>query len=82
MSKVTKNVNQMCSSITNVQKRPTIFCQGTISRIKLAISGGENLYELAIGIQMRKLLPAITNPDIGNYLLFTTSPYTADDLKS
>ena len=75
MSKVTKNVNQMCSSITNVQKRPTIFCQGTISRIKLAISGGENLYEL--GIQMRKLLP-----DIVNYLLFTTSPYTADDLKS
>ena len=75
MSKVTKNVNQMCSSITNVRKRPTIFCQGTISRIKLAISGGENLYEL--GIQMRKLLP-----DIVNYLLFTTSPYTADDLKS
>ena len=60
MSKVTKNVNQMCSSITNVQKRPTTFCQGMISRKKLVISGGENLYEL--GIQMRKLLPAITQP--------------------
>ena len=47
---------------------------------KLAIFGGENLYEL--GIQMRKLLLAITNPDIVNYLLFTPSPYTADDLKS
>ena len=80
MSKVTKNVYQMCSSITNVQKNPTTLCQGTISRIKLAISGGENLYEL--GIQIRKLLPAITNPDIVNYLLFTPSPYTADDLKS
>ena len=31
---------------------------------------------------MRKLLPTITNPDIVNYLLFTPSPYTADDLKS
>ena len=29
-----------------------------------------------------KLLPAITNPDIVNCLLFTPSPYTADDLKS
>ena len=48
-------------------------------KTKLAISGDENLYEL--GIQMRKLLPAITNPDIVNYLLFTPSPYTADDLK-
>ena len=46
MSKVTKNVNQMCSSITNVQKRPTTFCQGMISRKKMVISGGENLYEL------------------------------------
>ena len=51
-----------------------------LERKKLAVSGGENLYEL--GIQMRKLLPAITNPDIVNYLLFTPSPYTADDLKS
>ena len=30
----------------------------------------------------RKLLPAITHPDIVYYLLFTPSPYTADDLKS
>ena len=43
---------------------------------KMAMIGGENLYEL--GIQMIKLLPAITNPDIMNYLLFTPSPYTVN----
>ena len=49
---------------------------------KLALIGGEDPYELGILSTDEKLLPAITYPDIVNYLLFTPSPYTADDLKS
>jgi hypothetical protein len=29
-----------------------------------------------------KLLPKITYPDIVNYLVFSPSPYTSDDMKS
>jgi hypothetical protein len=29
-----------------------------------------------------KLLPKITYPDIVNYLVFSSSPYTSDDLKN
>ena len=71
MSKGDKNVNQMCSSNTKVQRRPITFCEGTIQR-KLAILLSTD----------EKLLPAITYPDIVNYLLLTPSPYTSDNLKS
>ena len=48
----------------------------------LALIGGEDPYELGILSTDEKLLPTNTYHDIRNYLLFTPSPYTADDLKS
>jgi hypothetical protein len=50
---------------------------------KLAIIGGceNDPYELKSFTEDVKLLPAVTYPDIVNYLIFTPSPYTADDLK-
>ena len=49
---------------------------------KLTIIDDEYPYELGTLSTDEKLLPAIIYPDIVNYLLFTPSPYTADDLKS
>ena len=48
---------------------------------KLEIIGGEDPYELGSLSSDEKLLPAITYPDIVNYLVFTPSTYTAEDLK-
>ena len=49
---------------------------------KLALIGGKDPCELGILLTDEIILPAITYPDIVNYLLFTPSPYTTDDLKS
>ena len=72
----------MCSSSTKVQRRPIEPSAMARYLEKLALIGGEDPYELGILSTDEKLLPAITYPDIVNYLLFTPSPYTADDLKS
>ena len=71
----------MFSSSTKVQRRLRTICQDTISK-KMSIIGDEDPYELGILSTDEKLLPAITYHDIMNYLRFTSSPYTADDLKS
>ena len=80
MSKVTKTSIKCAAASQMYRKGLEPSAKARYLEKKLAIIGGENMSEL--GIQMRKLLPAITNPDIVNYLLFTPSPYTADDLKS
>lgn len=43
---------------------------------------GEDPYEVADLSPDWSLLPKVTYPDIVNYLLFTPSPYTSEDLKS
>ena len=43
---------------------------------------GEDPYEVADLSPDWILLPKVTYPDIVNYLLFTPSPYTSEDLKS
>lgn len=51
---------------------------------KLKLLGGEDPYEMTASMLSEdvKLLPKITYPDIVNYLVFSPSPYTSDDLKS
>ncbi|KAH3777905.1 hypothetical protein DPMN_179353 [Dreissena polymorpha] len=52
---------------------------------KLKNIGGTDPYELCVKTSFsdeKKLLPSVTYPDIVNYLLFSPSPYTTDDLKS
>ena len=51
---------------------------------KLKLLGGEDPYEMTASMLSEdvKLLPKITYPDIVNYLVFSPSPYTTDDLKS
>ena len=51
---------------------------------KLRLIGGEDPYEMVASVWSENvcLLPAITYPDIVNYLVFSPSPYTSDDLKS
>ena len=53
---------------------------------KLKLIGGEDPYEMTTSVWSRpddvKLLPKITYPDIVNYLVFSPSPYTSDDMKS
>ena len=50
---------------------------------KLRLVGGTDPYELSNKSfsEDKKLLPSITYPDIVNYLLFSPSPYTSEDLK-
>ena len=50
---------------------------------KLQLICGEDPYEMGKTCWSEKveLLPQITYPDIVNYLVFTPSPYTAEDLK-
>ncbi|KAM3620466.1 uncharacterized protein V6R79_023899 [Siganus canaliculatus] len=52
---------------------------------KLRFIGGNDLYELAPTSWTRDdpaILPSLTYPDIVNYLVFSPSPYRAEDLKS
>ena len=51
---------------------------------KLKIIGGIDPYEenTKSFSDDKKLLPSVTYPDIVNYLLFSPSPYTKDDLKA
>jgi hypothetical protein len=51
---------------------------------KLKLLDGEDPYEMLPSefSDDVKLLPKITYPDIVNYLVFSPSPYTSDDLKS
>ncbi|XP_076034152.1 uncharacterized protein LOC143020978 [Oratosquilla oratoria] len=51
---------------------------------KLALTCGEDPYEIddAAWSVDDSLLPAITYPDIVNYLVFSLSPYTSEDLKN
>ena len=50
---------------------------------KLSIVGGLYPYEEKLcWSQNVDILPSVTYPDIVNYLLFTPSPYSADDLKA
>ena len=48
---------------------------------KMKILSGDDPYELEGYSTDVNLLPSVTYPDIVNYLLFTPSPYTLDDLK-
>ena len=50
---------------------------------KLKIINGTDPYEMQVKSfsDDKKLLPSVTYPDIVNYLLFSPSPYTTDDLK-
>ena len=48
---------------------------------RYVIIGDEDSYELGILSPDEELLPAITYIDIVNYLLFTPSPYTSDELQ-
>ena len=48
---------------------------------KLKIIGGSDPYELKSFSTDVKCLPTVSYPDIVNYLVFTPSPYTLDDLK-
>lgn len=52
--------------------------------MKEKLLGGEDPYEMTASMLSEdvKLLPKITYPDIVNYLVFSPSPYTSDDLKS
>ncbi|XP_026113864.1 uncharacterized protein LOC113092475 [Carassius auratus] len=52
---------------------------------KLRFIGGADPYELAPSSWIRDdpvILPSVAYPDIVNYLVFSPSPYTAEDLKS
>ena len=49
---------------------------------KLSVIGGQDPYEILSWSEDPQILPKITYPDIVNYLLFSPSPYTMDDLKS
>ncbi|CAK6974446.1 uncharacterized protein LOC112843172 [Scomber scombrus] len=52
---------------------------------KLRFIGGADPYELASSSWINddpESLPSIAYPDIVNYLVFSPSPYTAEDLKS
>ena len=51
---------------------------------KLMLLGGEDPYKMTASMLSEdvKLLPKITYPDFVNYLVFSPSPYTSDDLKS
>ncbi|CAC5396060.1 unnamed protein product [Mytilus coruscus] len=51
---------------------------------KLQLIDDEDPYEMTASMFSEdvKLLPKITYPDIVNYLVFSPSPYTSDDLKS
>ena len=51
---------------------------------KLKIIGGDDPYEMPASTWSDdvKMLPKVTYPDIVNYLVFSPSPYTSDDLKS
>ena len=48
---------------------------------KMKILSGNDPYELEGFSANVNLLPSVTYPDIVNYLLFTPSPYTLEDLK-
>ena len=48
---------------------------------KMKILNGDDPYELDGFSADVSLLPSVTYPDIVNYLLFTPSPYTLEDLK-
>ena len=81
MSKVTKTSIKR-TAVAQMYREGLESCANAGYLEKLAIIGGEDPYELGILSTDEKLLPAITYPNIVNYLLFTPSPYTADDLKS
>ena len=49
---------------------------------KLSVIGGQDPYEIPSWSEDPQILPKITYPDIVNYLIFSPSPYTMDDLKS
>jgi len=52
---------------------------------KLQLIGGEDPYEMTTSMSQPddvKVLPKIAYPDIVNYLVFSPSPYTSDDMKS
>lgn len=52
---------------------------------KLKFIGDADPYELAPSTWIHDdpaILPSVTYPDIVNYLVFSPSPYTAEDLKS
>ncbi|XP_041349329.1 uncharacterized protein LOC121368656 [Gigantopelta aegis] len=51
---------------------------------KLELIASEDPYEIAVSAWSEDvcLLPPVTYPDIVNYLVFSPSPYTSDDLKS
>ena len=49
---------------------------------KLSLIDGNDPYEMKTFSADQKLLPSISYPDIVNYLVFSPSPYTLEDLKS
>lgn len=49
---------------------------------KLTIIDGKDPYMLSSWSEDVQILPNVTYPDIVNYLLFSPSSYTLDDLKS
>ena len=49
---------------------------------KLGLIGGNDPYELVGWLDCEENFPSVSYPDIVNYLLFTPSPYTSEDLKA
>lgn len=48
---------------------------------KLALIDGRDPYDISVWSSDESLLPAVTYRDIINYLVFSPSPYTAEDLR-
>lgn len=49
---------------------------------KLSLIEGNDPYELTGWSDCEENLPSVSYPDIVNYLVFTPSPYTLEDLKA
>lgn len=67
------------------QQKPVNDLDGTAKKrylSKLSVIGGQDPYEILSWSEDPQILPKITYPDIVNYLIFSPSPYTMDDLKS
>lgn len=84
MSKVHKSLSKQteeaeeCREGLGLQEKARYF-------EKLQFIGGKESYELAPTSWTHDdpaILPSITYPDIVNYLVFSLSPYTVEDLKS
>ncbi|KAK6176048.1 hypothetical protein SNE40_014409 [Patella caerulea] len=83
MAKSTKNVEKI-KELANKYRDGLNSQERTRYESKLKLIGGEDPYEMVPSVWSEDvcLLPTVTYPDIVNYLVFSPSPYTSDDLKS